>query len=59
MEEARHLYGRRVENEAKLLPVRLDDSPAPSLLASLEYWRLAQWERPAELVAAWVEKSNA
>ena len=58
MDEARHLYGRKVNNDAKVLPVRLDDSSAPPLLASLEYWRLAQWERPAELIAAWLKLSD-
>ena len=57
IDEARHLYGRKIENEAKLLPVRLDESPAPPLLAGLEYRRLGEWKRPAELIAAWLEQS--
>jgi TIR domain len=56
MDEPRHLYDRKIENEAKLLPVRLDDSPASSLLARLEYRRLGEWGGPAELISAWLKQ---
>lgn len=59
MEEARHLYGRRVDGEARLLPVRLDDTPAPELLRSLQYRRLREWAGPAELLAAWIAELDA
>jgi hypothetical protein len=56
IDEARHLYGRKIQNEARLLPIRLDDSRAPELLAGLEYRRLHEWGSPAELISAWLEQ---
>jgi hypothetical protein len=56
IDEARHLYGRKIENQARLLPVRLDDSQAPALLAGLEYRRLGEWGSPAELISAWLDR---
>lgn len=42
MDEARHLYDGFLTGRAKLLSVKLDDTPPPDLLSGLQYARLSQ-----------------
>lgn len=54
MEEARALYDAKVNGRASLLPVRLDDSKAPELLAPLHYARLRN-RSPADIVEQFLQ----
>jgi len=53
MDECRNLYDGFMGGRAKLLPVKLDDAPAPQILAQVQYQRIAG-RTPAEIVERFV-----
>jgi TIR domain len=58
MEEARRLRESSLSGHAELLPVKLDDEPAPDLLKTLQYDRISQWT-PTEIVERLVRRLDA
>lgn len=53
LDESRQLHKGMLDGRAKLLPVRLDESPAPPLLSGLQYARVSR-QTPAEIVERFI-----